>query len=157
MPTPVTGDLGVITRRFPVLQRSSNGAVKLRCIDDFAESQVNSTTLVTRRIRMGRISDLSYVLKKLVKKFGSLHLAKSDFKAAYRCCPISPEHSDLSSFLVSSPEGVVHCCQQWAMPFGAVGAVYSWDRVGHCLTHLDGTALIAGLEIRRRPLLGRSR
>eukprot|EP00972_Heterocapsa_arctica_P018224 2692084-Heterocapsa_arctica.AAC.1 len=70
------------------------GAPKFRCVDDFAQSLINSTVTVGRRIRMGTISDLVVSLRRLRRAHpaDALHVLRSDFKAAYRSCPISPEH-----------------------------------------------------------------
>ena len=48
----------LITRRFPVEQVDSKGRRKVRSVGDFAESRVNDSCSVSRRIRMGRLSDL---------------------------------------------------------------------------------------------------
>ena len=74
----------LIARRFAVRQRDSKGRWKIRCVDDFAESLVNDGCSVSGRIRTGKISDLQSVLN-ILRGAGhsSLHLLKSDFKAAY--------------------------------------------------------------------------
>eukprot|EP00972_Heterocapsa_arctica_P042243 6227370-Heterocapsa_arctica.AAC.1 len=70
------------------------GVPKFRCIDDFAQSRVNDTVNVSRRIRMGYISDLTTSLRRLRRAHPKhrLHVQISDFKAAYRSCPIRPAH-----------------------------------------------------------------
>lgn len=50
---------GLVARRVGVRQLPSVGKSKLRCIDDFAESLVNSTTSVSRRICMDSVEDLA--------------------------------------------------------------------------------------------------
>lgn len=119
------------TRRFGIYQRSSKGKMKVRCIDDYARSRVNSTTRVAGRIRMGRIADMCAFLQRMHKKFPGqrFRLYKSDFKSAYRACPISPAHAKFAYIEVKSPDGWV-LLRQLAMPFGAVGAVYAWDHLG---------------------------
>ena len=60
---------------------------------------------------------------------------RSDFQAAYRSCPIRPEDVPYANILVRDPSsGVVSVTAQWAMPFGAVSAVYAWDRLGEAIT-----------------------
>ena len=125
------------TRRFGVSQTSSHGKTKLRCIDDFAQSLVNDSVSVSRRIRMGKISDLVEAAKRLRLSHPEepLHVLKSDFQAAYRSCPIRPDHVPLANILVRDPDsGSLHVSAQYAMPFGAVSAVYAWDRLGEALT-----------------------
>jgi len=128
-----------LTRRFGVVQRSAKGVAKIRCIDDFAESLVNDTVTVSRCIRMGRLADMLAVARILHHAYPAedLLLAKSDFCAAYRGCPILEDHLIFSDILVRDPRsGRVWASTQLAMPFGAVAAVYAWDRLGGALTFL---------------------
>ena len=134
---PGVGAQPPFTRRFGVSQRSSHGETKVRCIDDFAQSLINDTVIVGRRIRMGSISDLVESARRLhaAQPLEGLHVLKSDFQAAYRSCPILPERVSLANILVRDPAtGTVSASAQWAMPFGAVSAVYAWDRLGEAIT-----------------------
>ena len=127
------------TRRFGVTQTSSHGKSKLRCIDDFAQSLINDSVSVSRRIRMGRISDLVEAARRLRlhRPEAPLHVLKSDFQAAYRSCPIHPEHVPLANVLIRDPHsGDLRVSPQYAMPFGAVSAVYAWDRLGEAFTSI---------------------
>ena len=129
----------VLTRRFPVQQLSAKGVLKARAIDDFAESRVNDTTLVTRRIRMDSISDLLAIARHLSRSCPGrpLTILKSDFRAAYRSLPILTEHLEFAQVAVVDPTlQQVLCATQFAMPFGAVGAVYSWDLVGEAVVYI---------------------
>jgi hypothetical protein len=129
------GFLKFATRRFAVRQRDAKGKFRLRCIDDFHESWVNDSCSVRRRLRMGRHSDLEWILRELSARLRlPLRLLKSDFKAAFRGCPILTEHLEFSHILLLDPSGDVFTSQQYAMPFGAVGAVYAWDRVGAAIS-----------------------
>ena len=128
-----------LTRRFGVVQRSANGVAKIRSIDDFAESLVNDTVTISRRIRMGRLADMLAVARIMhhAHPAEDLLLAKSDFRAAYRGCPILTDHLQFSNILVRDPRsGRVWSSTQLAMPFGAVAAVYAWDRLGGALAFL---------------------
>ena len=126
---PRKGD--TVTKRFGVWQRSTKGVQKLRCIDDFARSKVNSTNRVRGRIRMGRLSDVTAFLQRARRRYpaSTFRYWKSDFKAAYRSCPIDPAHHRFAMIDVATPSGHVLYLQR-AMPFGARAAVYAWDRVG---------------------------
>ena len=53
------------TQRFGVSQKSSHGEVKVRCIDDFAQSLINDTVRINRRIRMGSIADFVETARRL--------------------------------------------------------------------------------------------
>jgi hypothetical protein len=82
---------------------------------------------------MGRISDLCFTARSILASSpaASLHILKSDYRSAYRGCPISAEHFRFSTILVLDPSSNELCrFTQLAMPFGAVAAVYSWDRLG---------------------------
>ena len=122
----------VFTRRFAVRQATSSGSLKVRCIDDFAESGVNDACRIGRRIRMGRIADLVQSARCLRAAHPSQRLLvlKSDVKAAYRSCPIRASDIELAGILVRDPQGRIFVSHQYAMPFGAVAAVYAWDRLG---------------------------
>ncbi|CAE8619818.1 unnamed protein product [Polarella glacialis] len=122
-----------LTRRFAVRQRDAKGRWKLRCIDDFHESLVNDACGVNRRIRMGRHHDLEWVVRHL--RLGhKLKLLKSDFKAAYLGCPIRTCDLKFAHILIRGLSNELLVSEQFAMPFGAVGAVYAWDRLGAAIT-----------------------
>ena len=127
-------DHRLLTRRFGVSQLDSKGRLKLRCIDDFAESQVNSASSVTRAIRMGRLTDLDDVVHILTATGHPLSLLKSDFSSAYRGCPVLGAHLQFGRVLLKDDNGNLLTSDQYAMPFGAVSAVYAWDRLGGALT-----------------------
>jgi hypothetical protein len=124
----------VVTRRFPVQQRSSSGKLKVRIIDDFKESLVNSSCEIAGRIHMGSVRHLSRICLSIWRSSPSrpLVLAKADFSKAYRCCPISAEHLPFADVILRGSSGVLRSTQ-WAMPFGAIAAVYAWDRVGEAV------------------------
>jgi len=118
----------VPTRRFGVTQQSSKGTVKVRCIDDFHESEVNDTCDVVGRIRMGHIRDLAEQAKIFHRHHPDEDLViwKSDFKGAYRSVPIHPSQQDFAKILVFDPSsGRCHVARQLAMPFGSIAAVYA--------------------------------
>ena len=126
-------DPRLLTRRFGVAQLDSKGRHKLRCIDDFAESQVNSASSVLRALRMGRLTDLDDTVNILTASGFPLSLLKSDFSSAYRGCPILTAHLKFSRVLLKDENGNLVTSEQYAMPFGAVSAVYAWDRLGGAL------------------------
>ena len=76
-----------------------------------------------------------------------MHVGKTDFKSAFRHCPVAPEHYRYSGVLLSDPEsGRAYVAHQKAMPFGAIASVYAWDRVGAAVTailrHFLGAAVL---------------
>ena len=126
-----------LSRRFAVRQLSSKGSSKIREIDDLHESQVNEAATITRRIRMGRLASLVATARHLRGSTPDLplHVVKSDFRSAYRCVPISAGHLPFSQVLIPDPaSGQLYVALQLAMPFGAIGAVYAWDRLASLVT-----------------------
>jgi hypothetical protein len=140
-----TKSKGLITKRFGVRQISSKGISKLRCIDDLLESGINGTCDIRRKIRMDTITLLIIVMRVIIAIFGDidLHFIKSDFKAAYRSCPIDPRHKDFTAIALLHPESLrIWITSQLAMPFGALAAVYAWDRLGAAIQHVIQSALL---------------
>ena len=137
-----------VTRRFPVQQSTSGGALKVRSIDDFLQSKVNSLTSVQARINVGRVSDVVHTSKVLVRHGRQdLVFLKSDFKSAYRTCPIKKEHLKWADVVVQCPvTRMFFMSTQYAMPFGAVGAVYAWDRVADLITTILSILLLLPLS-----------
>ena len=137
-----------VTRRFPVLQSTSSGAQKVRSIDDFLQSKVNALTSVQSRIDVGRVSDVVHTSKVLVRHGRQdLVFLKSDFKSAYRTCPIKKKHLKWADVVVRCPvSGIFFLSTQYAMPFGAVGAVYAWDRVADLITFILSVLLLLPLS-----------
>ena len=88
---------------------------------------------------MDTIAQLIMILRTLIIIFGPIdfEFIKSDFTAAYRSCPIHPDHYAFTDILVTHPElASIWVSAQKAMPFGAIAAVYAWDRLGAALTHI---------------------
>ena len=127
------------TKRFGILQSNSSGKEKIRIIDDFAESMINDSCQVNRRIRMGRISDLIGAVRKItnLNPGHSLHVLKSDAKSAYKNCPIFGEDLRLARVILKDiHSGEVVESKHYSCPFGAVGSVYAWDRLAEGLVHI---------------------
>ena len=133
-----------VTRRFPVVHLTSAGEEKVRPIDDFLTSEVNDLTAVRKKIEMGRVHDTVYCAKDLVRSGQTdLKYIKSDFKSAYRVCPIAKSDLQWSDVVFFCPDKIRwFLSKQLAMPFGAVGAVYAWDRVGFVLTFILSILLL---------------
>lgn len=143
-PVPAEHSDGLLlTRRFGVAQQASDGRTKIRCIDDFRESLLNSSTHVGVHMRMHDLRDLREVARTLLAAHPgrALRLCKSDFKDAYRSVPVAASDLPLLGILTQSPDGNLWVSQQYAAPFGATGAVYSWDLLGAAIQHLVNTLL----------------
>ena len=65
----------------------------------------------------------------------TIKLLKADFHKAYRSVPIHPEETELADLLVLDMDDLEWVIvRKYALPFGAVAAVYGWERVGAALT-----------------------
>ncbi|MCP3938524.1 MAG: hypothetical protein GY708_24520, partial [Actinomycetia bacterium] len=139
---------GAPSRRFAVRQVGASGLTKVRVIDDLTEALVNLATTVDGKIRMSPIADLVAQIDRLHRAWPGrpLRLVKADFSAAYRSCPIDPSHFEFAQVLVAR-RGTVSRTIQWAMPFGAVAAVYAWDRLAALFTSVACRAL--GVAVNR--------
>ena len=137
-----------VTGRFPVLQTTSTGAPKVRPVDDFAKSLINDLTKVDGKISVGRVSDIVHTAEVLVRNgVTCLSFLKADFKSAYRICPIKMAHLKWADTVVFCPRtGKFFLSKQYSMPFGAVGAVYAWDRVADMLTYYLSVLLLLPLS-----------
>ena len=72
-----------------------------------------------------------------------VHLLKSDFRSAYRSIPISTDDLEAADVFVVDPDSAdVLASTQYSMPFGAVGAVYSWDWVSDALVAILHTVFL---------------
>ena len=125
-----------VCRRFGVRQLTSSGREKLRVIDDFAENGVNDAVTISARIRMDSLVALQALARRSYtsRPHEPLVLLKADFKSAYRHVPVAADQLSFARILVVRPDGALHVAQQWAMPFGAIGAVYAWDRLASAVT-----------------------
>ena len=126
---------GPLTVRFGVQQLTSKGATKIRCIDDFKASDINHHTSSSDKIRHNHLDDLVNI-SQIIGDYGlTPFLIKADFKGAYRTVPIDPSHHALAGILVFNTDNNSWATTtQHALPFGALSAVYGWERVGAALT-----------------------
>lgn len=119
--------------RFCVSQGTrANGEPKLRAVDDFSRSSINAATTACEKLHCDSLVDLFAIMREMVKMMGSsLALFKSDVDSAYRRVPLRPEHRRYAAIVYKTDEGTF-VSEHYTLPFGSVGSVYGWDRVG-CL------------------------
>ena len=134
-PTPISADRrGPLTVRFGVQQVTSKGTTKIRCIDDFKASDINGHTTSNEKVHHNHLDDLVAVGQLIGQHHHQPKLIKGDFKGAYRTVPINPDHHDLAGILVFDTDlNRWVTTTQHALPFGALSAVYGWERVGAAL------------------------
>ena len=127
------------TLRFPIQQQSAGGSFKTRIIDDFLRSEVNSLCRISGRIEMGRLDQLVSTCRMMTESQPQQEtvLFKTDFQAAYKHCAVSEDHLKFAnSIFLDTSSGEAMTCKHYAMPFGALGAVYSWDSLGDSMVWL---------------------
>ena len=138
MPVPCTSEhiqSFNISRRFGVEQ-----GAKVRACDDETASKVNAGCEPSERLRVDGLDALLAAITLFFTCAGCvLSLLKADIDSAYRRVPIKPSDrwaafvafaADFQGARTSFVSG------HYAMPFGAVGSVHSWDRIGALLVHI---------------------
>ena len=148
----------VISRRFGLRQ-----GPRCRAIDDFSESLVNASVLTTEKIELMGVDDFVAIIKCLMESIspdGSVKFTLSDgtilrgrlpanvsvakakawvgktydLKSAYRQLATRPDEAWATVVAVFSPED--NCAKlfiQRALPFGAVGSVFGFNRASRAL------------------------
>lgn len=62
-----------------------------------------------------------------------MKLYKADIDSAYRRVPIRPDQRHLAAVVFKDTDGNIMVSEHATLPFGSVGSVYGWDRVGFML------------------------
>jgi len=121
-----------VSRRFPVVQGE-----KVRPCDDFLRSFVNRLAWCRKKLRLPRVDDFCLLASALFADGASPKFWKVDHKAAYRQIPLLRSERRLAVVVFCDPESGELC--YWvhqALPFGALGAVYGYNRPARALVHL---------------------
>ena len=133
----------VVNRRFGIKQ-SSGESVKVRLIDDFSASGVNSSVQVSSMPKLHTLDVVAALSLELSRP--PMHepwMGKTvDLSAAYRQLGISPQSERVSYVSVYNPhlkKPEVYLMR--ALPFGASRSVYSFLRASHALWWLGCVAL----------------
>ena len=152
------GNDWIASRRFGIRQGD-----KIRTIDDYSESQANSSVSMFEKIELMGVDDFVAVVKiaaESTKPDGSILLTLDsgeqlsglipagtsvddalrwtgktvDLKAAYRQIPTRPSESWAAVIAVYDPANqCTQLCLQHALPFGAVGSVCGFNRAARAL------------------------
>lgn len=123
-------------RRFSVEQFRPDGTAKIRAVDDYSESGLNPTVLAQIKLANDSVECIELAIKAL-KGFGieQVKLWKADVKSAYRRMPVRLSDRRFLGILLRVGKDI-WMSKHLAAPFGAVGSVYEWDRLGNFLCHL---------------------
>ena len=152
------GEHFVISRRFGLVQ-----GPKTRPIDDYSESQVNATISAQEKVELQTVDDMVAVIKCALQAIlpdrtvciqlangtfmrGKLPEGVSradakcwlgkcfDLKSAYRQIPTKPDEAWATCMGVWDPVlGKPAYFRQLALPFGAVGSVYGFNRLSRAI------------------------
>eukprot|EP00435_Cladocopium_sp_Y103_P046499 s2235_g13.t1 len=136
-------DNAVVSRRFGIKQTSGD-VVKVRLIDDFSASGVNSTVQVESACKLHTLDVAAAMCFELLQLSGKHPwVGKTlDLSAAYRQLGVSPGSRWVSYIAVFDPatrKPKVFAMK--ALPFGASRSVYGFLRVAHSLWWLGCVAL----------------
>ena len=132
-----------VSRRFPISQSE-----KIRPIDDFSQSQVNSTVTSHEQATVDGpdvICSLALYLMKGLQSFGKsteLQGRALDLSSAYRQLPIKDESRKFAFLAIYNP--TMKCAslfQQIALPFGSKSAAHAFIRCARFLQWLAARCL----------------
>ena len=128
----------IVNRRFGLKQPN-----KVRLIDDFSASHVNSTVQSFESPKPHNTDVIASVVLSLLRCNSTQFLGRAyDLKSAYRQLGINKESLWASYVVVYNPnKRAPEVFQLLAVPFGATRAVYSFLRVAHSLWWLGCMAL----------------
>jgi len=130
-PVPIESSPGgevLLAKRFAVVQ-----GVKVRPCDDETASGVNSACAPSEKLAHDHVDDLVAACVRFTTLAGSApHLYKADIDSAFRRIPVTPAQRWLLG-VVFSHLGVKYFARHIATPFGCVGSVHSWHRIGAAL------------------------
>ena len=121
--------------RFPVSQPKQDGSVKIRPVDDGTRAGINAATTPSEKLTVDGVDRVLAACRAFYDAHGYAPvLWKADVDAAYRRIPLAPGHAFAawSAFLA---KGRIWVSQHRALPFGAAGSVYGWDRVAAFIRH----------------------
>ena len=127
----------VLSPRFAIDQgvKMKAGALrrKVRLIDDFTASMVNSTVSAGERISHDYLDQLIGLIQLFSSAGERVSLRKDDIVGAYKTLPLQLEELDLAVAATKAVNGDVKALQLLCCPFGAIGSVHAWHRVGAAL------------------------
>ena len=126
----------VVTARFPLAQGwkqvSESWVPKVRCIDDFTGSMVNSATVHSEKTSPDTLDSLVALVRHMAhgKQSVAIRWRKDDFKHAFKTLPICSGHLPLAVAVWHETVEKGKALQLLCLPFGASASVSGWDRFG---------------------------
>ena len=125
----------ILTARFPAdegwKEKRGEWMRKVRCIDDFSASGVNSAASPGEVVRHDTLDRFVAVLCKIMlASADGVALRKEDFVNAFKTLPLASSHLQYAVVTWDSAAAQGQALQLLACPFGATASVYSWERFG---------------------------
>ena len=124
-----------LSRRFGIQQGS-----KVRCIDDFSRSAVNSAAQTCESPKPHTVDVFAAMCVNLMGAISddTPWVGRTfDLIGAYRQCAINPNSKQFSYIVAQRPSSLeLVCFRMKALPFGAVRSVHGFLRVAHSLWYL---------------------
>ena len=137
-------DKVLLGRRFSREQGTKpDGSTKLRAVDDETANGCNKSARPTAMPRADTVDKLLAVLVMFQTRFGigtSCALWKADIDSAYRRVPVR-EADRWALWIAFLVGGTAMAAGHNAMPFGSIGSVHAWDRIGALLRHIGRIVL----------------
>ena len=133
-PTPLDDTTAAtiqLTPRFAKNEQHGTSAQKVRLLDDFKVSGINSM-LDTAETSVPDSLDVFLSLATYTKSIQpecDLKAASVDFKHAYKHIGISPDQAHLATLLLAPPTGPLMTAKLRTQPFGSARAPANWRRV----------------------------
>ena len=113
--------------------RRANGEARIRAIDNGTKHGHNDGAEMTRKLKMGKISQLVSIARRRYRAGRrKTKFLKADVGAAFRRNPVKPRHRWLTTALFRY-KGEAWAAQHHATPFGFIASVPAWDIVGEAL------------------------
>ena len=129
---------GRISKRFPLRQGG-----KVRCIDNYSESQINDAITITSRLTVDGPDTIAAAAAETIKALQAkgastkLKARALDLKSAYRQLPVADPSLKFARLSIFNPTSKkAECFQQFAVPFGARASVVAFIRCARALQWL---------------------
>ena len=137
-------ETAVVSRRFPISQSEKVGP-----IDDFSQSQVNSTVTTYEQATVGGPDVICALAVKLMKglkdngRSSQLVGRALDLASAYRQLAVAEDSYDFAFLSIFNPtNGEAALYRQVALPFGSVRAVNAFIRCSRFFLAVGGESLL---------------
>ena len=113
-----------------------DGTPKLRAVDDFSKSLVNECVVASEKLKYDTLDALLVTMRDMKSNSSApLELFKIDIDSAYRRVPLKFEERQFAA-VVFKVGDVSYIAEHYALPFGSLGSVHGWDRIGALLRFL---------------------